>query len=346
MTESFTDSKLVDIYPYNFGSRNLDFQMDKCKVVTESGSKNYIEVNNSRKSLDLRDRDFERVEIEGTVHFKHDDLLKKIIPEEELEGGNVPAKLLVVSQCGYTFERHIEETETLFDGVSAVSVNFSLDANEFYGKLDLVPVIARTEEGKELEDYAHRKSERLADGKSWTVRMDNFEGPSKSLIDSEMKNFSEFDELDVREEDLFHLDLKKNPVLYINKDNPDIERVLKSGNSEHASNARDVIMDMILQSVFTQLVEKAIWDLNKSEGDFGYRHPWEEDAMNIFLDHLFLDSDMDRKEMLNEILRIRKDLQSDSGTSDEYMTLMNNLELGIQRNEKIKSHVVDLSEVI
>jgi hypothetical protein len=344
MVESFTDSKSVDIYPYSFGSRNLDFQIDKCKVVTESGSKNYVEdFSNSRKSLDLRDRDFERVEIEGTVYFKHDDLLERVVPREELDGGDVPAKLLVLSQCGYTFDRHIEETETLFEGVSAVSVNFSLDASEFYGKLDLVPVIARTRGGEELGDYAHRKSESLADGKGWTVRLDSFEGPSSSLIDSELKNFSELDELDVGEEDLFHLDLKKNPVLYINKDNPDIERVLKSGNKENASKARDVIMDMILQSVFTQLVQKAIWDL---DGEHSYRYDWEEDAMDIFIDYLFPDSDMDKGEMLDEILRIREDLQSDSGTSDEYMTIMNNLELGIQRNEKIKSHAVDLSEVI
>ena len=344
MAESFTDSKSVDIYPYSFGSRNLDFQIDKCKVVTESGSKNYVEdFSNSRKSLDLRDRDFERVEIEGTVHFKHDDLLERVVPGEELDSGDVPAKLLVLSQCGYTFDRHIEKTETLFEGVSAVSVNFSLDASEFYGKLDLVPVIARTREGEELGDYAHRKSESLADGKGWTVRLDRFEGPSSSLIDSELKNFSELDELDVGEGDLFHLDLKKNPVLYINKDNLDIERVLKSGNKENASKARDVIMDMILQSVFTQLVQKAIWDLDE---EHSYRYDWEEDAMSIFIEYLFPNSDMDREEMLDEILRIREDLQSDSGTSDEYMTLMNNLELGIQRNEKIKSHAVDLSEVI
>ncbi len=343
MVESFTDSKSVDIYPYSFGSRKLDFHIDKCKVITESGSKNYIEVNNSTKSLDLRDRDFKRVDIEGTVHFKHEDLLESVITDAELEKGDIPAKLLVISQCGYTFDRHIEETETLFESVSAVSVNFSLHANEFYGKLDLIPVIVRTKKGEEIEGYASEKSESLADGKSWTVRLDSFEGPSSSMIDSELKNFSEFDELDVEKEDLFHLDLKKNPVLYINKDNTGIERVLKSGNKEKASNARDVIMDMILQSVFTQLVEKAIWDLDE---EHGYRYDWEEEAMNLFVDHMFPNSDMDREEMLDEILRIKKDLKSDAGTSDEYMTLMNNLELGIQRNEKIKSHVADLSEAI
>lgn len=345
MAESFSDSKSVDIYPYNFGSRNLDFHIEKCKLITESGSTNYVEdFNNSVKSLDLRDREFERVEIEGTIRFKHEDLLQRVLPQEELKNGDIPAKLLIVSQCGYTFSRQVEDTYNLFEGVSAASVEFSLEASEFFGKLDLVPVIVRTDGREETEEYAYRKSGRLADGKSWTVRIDDFEGPSTSLIDSEMKNFSDLDELDVTSEDLFHLDLKKNPVLYINKDNPDIKRVLKTGdNRANAAKARDVIMDMILQSVFSQLVEKAIWDLDE---DHSYRYDWEEDAMNIFLEYMFPSSDMGKEEMLDEILRIRNDMKSDTGTSDEYMTLINNLELGIQRNEEIKSHVADLAEVI
>lgn len=275
---------------------------------------------------------WEEVTLTGRIVLPKDDVVSTVFPKHER--AEPPAKLYVAIRCH----------ETIYRGRSLVSesptapgehrVEITLEWSKLRGKVELRPYLVRAKRGGEIEEYATKPNVRLADGKIYTVLIDNSEREEQAFIDGEEISFSQSDHLPNGEK-LYYLDFRNEsqPKLWINSDNPRITDILQSDGSVGAEpRMRDVILDQISYGIWTQLIVRAACAVD-DEGEV--EHEWQRTVIESFARQLY-----DVEDTTDAALRLRDDVEN----RDQLPDLVGRIDGELQEYIDPRTQLINLVE--
>ncbi|WP_210755409.1 hypothetical protein [Halorubrum sp. PV6] len=336
MVDSKSQKLRQTALPYPYRDNGLSLQIEEYQLEDEQPVELDQEQDNLTVDLAINESDpWEHATLRGEVNLP-EDVVQSVYPPDERS--SPPGKLYVAVRCPETIYRDrvdvgTSETEGGLDpGVHEVEI--SLESNDLRGKVQLLPFLVRSFEGDSDGQFATTPNVRLASGEPWTVVVDEEEESGSRLIEGEEAEFSEHDHLP-GEKRLYHLDFRKvdSPKLWINSDHSRIVDILHANGSVGAeARMRDVVLDQIQQGVWSQLVVRAISDVD-DEGE--PRHDWERAVLNIFARDL-----TDEEDVTQASIQLREELNDPEGVA----VLMERLDGAIQDYIDPRDQLINLIE--
>lgn len=272
--------------PFPYCSDSLEFELDEYTLDDrESGE---LELKAGQTRIDLTadgpigssegHKPWSKATLSGRVEVP-DHVVSTVFPEEERD--DPPAKLYVAVRCHDTIYRDrcvVSEAPTT---PGTYDVDIDLEWSNLRRNVELRPYLVRAERGTVSSDYATKPNVRLADGRIYTVLLDNSEREERAFIDGEEISFSQSAHLPDGEK-LYYLDFRNEsqPKLWINADNPRITDLLQSDGSVGAApRMRDVVLDQISYGVWTQLIVRAACAVDH---DGEVDHEWQRTVIESF----------------------------------------------------------------
>ena len=336
MVDSKSQKLRQTALPYPYRENGLSLEMDGYQIEEEQP----VEIDTERESspVDLavdKSDPWERATLQGKVTLP-EEVIDSVYPPEERS--SPPGKLYVAVRCPDTIYRDridvgTSETEDRVEpGVH--EFNIPLRSDFLRGEVHLLPFLVRSSEGNSDSQFATTPNVRLASGEPWTVVIDEEEESGNRLIEGEEAEFSEHDHLP-GEKRLYHLDFRNadSPKLWINSDHSRIVDILHANGSVGAeARMRDVVLDQIQQGVWSQLVVRAISDIDE-DGD--PRHDWEQAVLNIFARDL-----ADEDDVTQASVQLREELNDPEGVA----VLMERLDGSIQDYVDPRDQLINLVE--
>jgi hypothetical protein len=150
-----------------------------------------------------------------------------------------------------------------------------------------------------------------------------------------IENFDENDKFpDENHIHYLSLDEPQNPQLYLNRDHPQVVKVLKNeGATGGPPRLRDVLYDYIEHSVWTQLLVQTARDTDTDTGET--KHSWQEDVLDLFLDELY-------PTMEDE--KAAAQLATDVRSVEDLPALMQNIEQAVHQRYDLPADTTKLIE--
>lgn len=336
MADSKSQKLRQTALPYPYRDNGLSLELEGYQIEKEQPVEFDEERESSTVDLAVDESDpWERARLRGEVTLP-EEVVESVYPREERS--SPPGKLYVAVRCPDAIYRDRVDVDTsgtegrVDPGVHDVEV--PLRSDRLRGEVRLIPFLVRSSEGESDGTFATTPNVRLASGEPWTIVVDEEEESGNSLIDGEEAEFSEHDHLP-GEKRLYHLDFRNadSPKLWINSDHSRIADILHANGSVGAeARMRDVVLDQIQQGVWSQLVVRAISDVDE-EGE--PRHDWEQAVLNIFARDL-----ADEDDVTQASIQLREELDDTEGVA----VLMERLDGSIQDYIDPRDQLINLVE--
>lgn len=240
-------------------------------------------------------------------------------------------ELAVITRCPSTFLRRASRVPlTSLD--EPIVVQLALARADLAGSVELIAFLVRTTDALG-ESRAVVCGARVADSRSWELRVDRAREPRGHYLDIRYTKFSEDKTLPPRDRgNLYVLELDQDePILLINADHERIAGILDSrGNVGRNARLRESFFDHIAYAVWTQLFLKAASDY-APEGEVTY--PWQEVVLDLLLRDVFPEvrDGAERHERL-------RDVHGDPAV------LMRRLDAALQHRNDLAEHLLKLVE--
>jgi len=336
MVDSKSQKLRQSALPYPYRENGLTIELTEYQI--DANEPVELESEPAATSIDLavdESNPWDEATIRGTLRLP-EPVVESVFPPHERS--SPPGKLYVAIRCPDAIYRdrvdvspsgtndHIEPGEH--------DVEIPLDGDYLRGDVELHPFLVRSTEGESDGAFATTPNVRLASGEPRTVVIDEEEESGSRLIDGEEAEFSAHDHLPNGDR-LYYVDFRnaESPKLWINSDHSRIVDFLHANGSVGAeARMRDVVLDQIQQGVWTQLVTRAISDVDDT-GD--PRHEWERAVLNIFARDLTDEDDVTRAS-----IQLREELDDPEGVA----VLMERLDGSIQDYIDPRDQLINLVE--
>ncbi len=336
MVDSKSQKLRQTALPYPYRGNGLSLEVRGYQIDEEQSVEFDEERESSTVDLAVDEADpWERATLRGTVTLP-EEVVESVYPPDERS--SPPGKLYVAVRCPDAIYRDRVDVESAGTGdevgTGVHEVEIPLRSEYLRGEVELRPFLVRSSEGAGDDTFATTPNVRLASGEPWTIVVDEEEESGNSLIDGEEAEFSEHDHLP-GEKRLYHLDFRnaESPKLWINSDHSRIVDILHASGSVGAeARMRDVVLDQIQQGVWSQLVVRAISDVDE---DGEPRHEWERAVLNIFARDLTDEDDVTRASV-----QLREELDDPEGVA----VLMERLDGSIQDYIDPRDQLINLVE--
>lgn len=273
-----------------------------------------------------------RATIHGTLTLP--DVVENVFPDSEQE--NPPGKLYIAVRSLETIYRDRVAVSDSPVRPDSYEFTMSLPFERVRGDVRLIPFLVRAEEGSDDTVHGTTRGVRLASGKSWTAQVDDPEAEEEAkFIEGETKRFSEDTALPDSDR-LYYLDLRnpEQPKLWLNSDHQRITEVVHSDGTMGASaRMRDVVLDQIQYSVWTQLVMRTAADIDSSTLE--PRYEWQEVVITIFGPKLYGTEDE---------IEIARQLRNDASNANDLPYLLEQLDLALQEHIDPREQLINLIE--
>lgn len=293
------------IYPFRYRENGLRFDVEHYSL--NGGSVEPLDLAAGEYTIDVApdstvrtsraDEPWEWITLYGTLEVT-EDTLEHLFPSSERD--SPPAKLYIAVRCHDTIYRDSVIVEGPPIEAEEYEVRIRLNWDDFRGRIELRPYLARTTDQSEDDAYASTQNAKVASGERYEVIVDRWADDDPPMIDGEEARFSRMDHLPQGEK-LYYLDFRDGarPKLWINADHPRIADVLRSeGSVGAAPRLRDVVLDQISYGVWSQLILRAASAITRS-GDVEYE--WQETVLEAFALDLYDVADIeDAKQLLRE----------------------------------------------
>lgn len=336
MADSKSQKLRQTALPYPYRENGLSIELKGYQLEEEQP----VVFDEERESLTIdlavdESDPWERATFQAEVTLP-EEVVESVYPPDERS--SPPGRLYVAVRCPDTIYRGRVNVDTsgtedhVNPGVHDVEI--PLRSDRLRGEVRLIPFLIRSLEGKNENTFATTPNVKLASGEPWTVVIDAEEESGNRLIDGEEAKFSEHDHLP-GEKRLYHLDFRNadSPKLWLNSDHSRIVDILHANGSVGAeARMRDVVLDQIQQGVWSQLVVRAISDVNEGGEP---RHEWEQAVLNIFARDL-----TDKENVTQASIQLRKELNDPEGVA----VLMEQLNGSIQEYIEPRDQLINLVE--
>lgn len=283
-----TGSLVSQSLPHEYQKEGLKFDVESFRLDDAPlGDRGDLDEDDQFLSL-VDEGNWETLELEGTVAIEQDSV-EDVFPFNEWE--ETPGRLALVKEnpLAMSRDRQILADSPLDGGTKDFTLCINRDDHR--GRVKIKPFLTRTEKGGSSgSKHASKIGARVADGLSWTIRLDERDDGG-SLLMPIIEDFSDYDRFpDDNHIHYLSLEAPRNPQLYLNKEHPQVIKVLNnSGPTGGPPRLRDVLYDYIEHSVWTQLLMQTARDTSPDTGEPEYG--WQEDVLDIFLDDLYQDLD-------------------------------------------------------
>jgi len=238
-------------------------------------------------------------------------------------------EIAVITRCPSTFLRTANRIPlSALD--APLPANVDLARDDLAGSAELFAFLVRANDANAGSSPAVRGA-RVADSRSWELRVDRQREPRGDYLDVRYKKFSEEETLSRRDRgNLYSLDLDQDsPILWINSDHERIAAILDSrGTVGRHARLRESFFDHIAYAVWIQLFFKAASDY-VPEGEVAY--PWQDVVLDLLLKDVF-PNQRDSSERREELREVFKDPAR----------LMGRLDAGLQRRNDLAGHLAKL----
>ena len=297
MTEKKYSGRLTgEGFPHPYLERALEYSVDDTTLFNSDDeivdNENVLFVNSDRRISLVAVPMWDQVLIEGTVEIPKK-VFNATLPVEEREESEPPIDLTMAVRCRQTilrqgvFSRSID-VEVNEPGTYPIRIKLKRD--NFRGKVDLKPYLVRTEKQDFDLDYASRVGDRLASCDLWAIEIDETEN-SGGFLHPRIEPFDLHDSFPGEEHlHYLHFEEPATPKLYLNANHGRlVDVLLNEGTRGTDPRYRDVLYDYIEQSVWQELLLRTANDVDTETDEV--RHPWQEEVIDLFADHLYDDDD-------------------------------------------------------
>lgn len=318
--------------PYAYRDEGLKFELDS--YVVDGGEPEPLDLKPGQTHLLVPPEDgeeWESVELHGKIQLP-ESTIEAVFPESERSAP--PAKLYITVRCHQTIYRDrviVSESPTR---VGEQAVTIELDRSDFREEVELRPYLVRTEPDGHEGQYATDANVRVASGQIYTAVVDRGADESASYIDGEETSFSRSAHLPDGDK-LYYLDFRNEarPKLWINADYPRVTDVIQaSGSVGSEPRMRDVILDQISYSVWTQLIVRAGTAVDE-DGDV--KHQWQQTVLEAFAREIY-----DTDSTTEAALSLRRDVRD----SEKLPELMNQIDQELQEYIDPRTQLINLME--
>ncbi|WP_367176788.1 hypothetical protein [Haloarcula rubripromontorii] len=327
-----TGSLVSQSLPHEYQKEGLKFDVESFRLDDAPlGDRGDLDEDDQFLSL-VDEGNWETLELEGTVAIEQDSV-EDVFPFNEWE--ETPGRLALVKEnpLAMSRDRQILADSPLDGGTKDFTLCINRDDHR--GRVKIKPFLTRTEKGGSSgSKHASKIGARVADGLSWTIRLDERDDGG-SLLMPIIEDFSDYDRFpDDNHIHYLSLEAPRNPQLYLNKEHPQVIKVLNnSGPTGGPPRLRDVLYDYIEHSVWTQLLMQTARDTSPDTGEPEYG--WQEDVLDIFLDDLY--QDLDDNEAA---IQLAEDVRSHVDIPD----LVQRIERAVHQQYDIPSDTTNLIE--
>jgi hypothetical protein len=211
-------------------------------------------------------------------------------------------------------------------------VSLVLERDQLAGLAELEAVVVRTTDAEHGE-HASARGVRIADSRTWQLRIDRVQEPRGEYLDIRYHSFSKEPTVPTRDHgNLYLLRLEQEtPELWINADHERIATVLDSkGTVGRHARLREVAFDQVAHGVWTQLFVRAARDYVANEET---SYAWQDAVLDLLLRDVFpeLRSVAERRDRLAELW-------------GELPLLLARLDAALQRRAGASAHLGKLIE--
>jgi hypothetical protein len=217
------------------------------------------------------------------------------------------------------------------------TLSIVLERDQLAGLAELMAVVVRTTDAQRLgahaQEYASARGIRIADSRTWQLRIDRVQEPRGEYLDIRYHPFSTEPTVPARDHgNLYLLRLEQEtPELWINADHERIAAVLDSkGTVGRHARLREVAFDLVAHGVWTQLFMRAARDYVTHEET---SYAWQDAVLDLLLRDVFpeLRSVAERRDRLAELWV-------------ELPLLLARLDAALQRRASVSAHLSRLIE--
>ena len=213
------------------------------------------------------------------------------------------------------------------------TLSLLLQRDQLAGLAELEAVVVRTTDAKRAEEHASARGIRIADSRTWQLRIDRVQEPRGEYLDIRYHPFSKEPTVPARDHgNLYLLRLEQEtPELWINADHERIAAVFDSkGTVGRHARLREVAFDQVAHGVWTQLFMRAARDYVANEET---SYAWQDAVLDLLLRDVFpeLRSVAERRDRLAELW-------------GELPWLLARLDAALQRRAGVSAHLSKLIE--
>jgi hypothetical protein len=224
---------------------------------------------------------------------------------------------------------------------SHVKLSLVLQRDQLAGLAELEAVVVRTtdasrtaeRDSEHTKEHATARGVRIADSRTWQLRIDRAQEPRGEYLDIRYHPFSKEPTVPARDHgNLYLLRLEQEtPELWINADHERIAAVFDSkGTVGRQARLREVAFDQVAHGVWTQLFMRAARDYVANEET---SYAWQDAVLDLLLRDVFpeLRSVAERRDRLAELW-------------GELPLLLARLDAALQRRAGVSAHLSKLIE--
>lgn len=220
------------------------------------------------------------------------------------------------------------------------TLSLVLERDQLAGLAELEAVVVRTTDAErtaghsnEHGEYASARGARIADSRTWQLRIDRVQEPRGEYLDIRYHPFSKEPTVPARDHgNLYLLRLEQEtPELWINADHERIAAIFDSkGTVGRHARLREVAFDQVSHGVWTQLFMRAARDYVANEET---SYAWQDAVLDLLLRDVFpeLRSVAERRDRLAELW-------------SELPLLLARLDAALQRRAGVSAHLSKLIE--
>jgi hypothetical protein len=249
----------------------------------------------------------------------------------DVAGGALPGafEIAIITRCPSTFLRVARRVAlTALD--EPLPVNLELARDDLAGPVSLGAFLVRVTDANG-DSHSVVRGARVADSRSWELRVDRHREPRGDYLDVRYKKFSDDETLPRRNRgNLYVLEADHEaPILWINADHERVAATLDSrGTAGRHARLRESFFDHIAYAVWTQLFFQAASDY-VPDGEATY--PWQDVVLDLLLKDVFPNQhdSSARRDELREMFK-------------QPALLMQRLDAGLQRRNDLAGHLTKL----
>lgn len=307
--------------PYRYARSGLELSVERCLLderdelaPDEEACAIDLDVRWTSAALELR------LEL---PHATREEVLAPGTPAEAIDA-------LVIIRCPATFYRSAVRVPM---PRAQATVSLVLERDQLAGLAELQAVVVRATDAERAEEHATARGVRIADSRTWQLRIDRMQEPRGEYLDIRYHPFSKEPTVPARDHgNLYLLRLEQEtPELWINADHERIAAVFDSkGTVGRQARLREVAFDLVAHGVWTQLFLRAARDYVANEET---SYAWQDAVLDLLLRDVFpeLRSVAERRDRLAELW-------------GELPLLLARLDAALQRRADVSAHLSKLIE--
>lgn len=312
--------------PHRFERFGLAVDVVRCMV---DASYELREIDPERHLVDLSEQSFSTLALELQLRVT-EAVLRAVYPPAELPQPR--GRLGIVVRCARTRVRRAVWIHRGSMSAGAYDATITLSPSEIFGSAELYGCLVRDVDLAPQIDapgYARLAGAKLADARSWEVRLERLRNPGGAFLDVRYESFADHSQRHGPRSNLYHLELDtENPVLWLNSDHRRVVEVLDSqGTVGRRARARDVVFDHVGQSVWTRLFWQAARDWSDNEEVVW---EWQDAVLEQLLPRMF----PEEPDQASRLYAMKEDLHDNGGA-----LILERLEQALQQHIDLTAHI-------